>query len=386
MTSDFTLALFFTRNISLQDWLDSGLFEREKFLYEALLNKGYIKKIYWFTYGSQDKQIAQSLISQGRLHPAIEICPMPVLFQSHKIFINLYSFLLPLIWYRLFRKIDVLKTNQMDGSWSALIANFTFNKPLLLRTGFTLSQLSGNNPAICFLKRKLILWIEKISYRYCDAATVTSAHNKAYVIQHYNISPVNCHVVGNGIDTQLFSPMGFNRKNKRLLFVGRLHQEKNLFSLIEACGILSIGLDIYGDGPLKNDLYRFAAEASVDVNFKGTVANTELARIYNTYRFYILPSFHEGMPKTLLEAMASGCLCIGTDVNGINEVIDDGFNGILSKGTDSQSLVIAIRRAMSADTQALSNNAIAFIREHYAFSSIIEKERQILLQLAQNAG
>ena len=49
------LSLFFTRNVSLESWVKQGLFDREKLIYEEHLNQGNFKKIYWFTYGSNDK-------------------------------------------------------------------------------------------------------------------------------------------------------------------------------------------------------------------------------------------------------------------------------------------------------------------------------------------
>ena len=53
----------------------------------------------------------------------------------------------------------------------------------------------------------------------------------------------------------------------------------------------------------------------VDVKFNGVVANDKLPDILNEYKYYILASNYEGMPKTLLEAMACGNLCIGTNVD-----------------------------------------------------------------------
>ena len=55
------MAVFFTRGVSLQMWLESGLFYREKNIYEQHLKKNNYKKIYWLTYGVNDKKISDSL-------------------------------------------------------------------------------------------------------------------------------------------------------------------------------------------------------------------------------------------------------------------------------------------------------------------------------------
>ena len=74
------LALFFTRGISLKTWLDTGLFDREKLIYEEHLKRGHFEKIYWFTYGHEDANIAERLQAEKRLHSGIHVVPMPGYF------------------------------------------------------------------------------------------------------------------------------------------------------------------------------------------------------------------------------------------------------------------------------------------------------------------
>lgn len=383
MKPGLSLALFFTRNMSLKAWVDSGLFEREKLLYEGMLIRGHVKSVVWLTYGSGDADLARQLIQQGRLHAGITVCPMPAAFADSKWLQIWYSLVMPWFWRDLLRSVSLFKTNQMDGSWTAVIAHWLYDRPLVLRCGYSLSQLIGQNSNTGWLKRQLINAVEHLAYRYCDVAMVSSQHSLAYLLTKYPINPARCFVVNNGIDIQLFKPRKQTRIFDRLLFVGRLHAEKNLLALIEACATLGLGLDIYGAGPLKSDLQTAAAKSNVAVCFKGVVSNADLATVYNQYGYYVLPSFHEGMPKTLLEAMACGCLCVGTDVNGINEVITDGVNGVLAKSPNSEDLAEAIRRAQQLDFSQLSRQATAHIRTHYAFSALIEKEADILRNLSK---
>ena len=53
------LALFFTRGVSLETWVYTGLFDREKLIYEEHLRRGHLKTVYWLTYGSHDTEIAK---------------------------------------------------------------------------------------------------------------------------------------------------------------------------------------------------------------------------------------------------------------------------------------------------------------------------------------
>ena len=62
------LMLFFTRGVSLEIWLKSGLLEREKLIYEEHLNQGNLNKVYWLTYGCNDVSLSKKLKQDGKLH------------------------------------------------------------------------------------------------------------------------------------------------------------------------------------------------------------------------------------------------------------------------------------------------------------------------------
>jgi glycosyltransferase involved in cell wall biosynthesis len=113
----------------------------------------------------------------------------------------------------------------------------------------------------------------------------------------------------------------------------------------------------------------------------GVVPNSQLARIINRYRYYILPSLYEGTPKTLLEAMACGLVCIGTDVAGINEIITDGVNGWLAKGTDADSIFEAIERAKNNPAESISNSAVETIRNKFSLENVVKKYARLLRRL-----
>ena len=95
-------------------------------------------------------------------------------------------------------------------------------------------------------------------------------------------------MIPNYVDTKLFKPIeSVEKYPDRLVFVGRLNEEKNLFTLIEAVAKTSLTLDIYGQGQLKQALEQKAARMNVHVNFMGGVPNYELPAILNRYRYYV---------------------------------------------------------------------------------------------------
>jgi glycosyltransferase involved in cell wall biosynthesis len=368
--------------VSLKLWVDSGLFERERVIYERHLVNNNFKKIYWITYGSKDRELAALLKRNDRLHPDIHICQMPKAFNIPKLGSYLYSFFIPFYYKKILLKSSLLKTNQIDGSWSAVISKLLYKRPLIIRTGYTASQLACNKDKINIRCMKFKL-IEKIAYKISDFSIVSSFHNYKYIMKKYHLEKKKIGVLYNYVDLKLFY---FNksivRHENKILYVGRLNHEKNLFNLIEAIKETNFVLDLYGCGGLELKLKEFAEKKSVKVNFLGVVSNAELAKIYRQYQFYILTSHHEGMPKSLLEAMSSGCFCIGTDVSGINEIIRNGETGVLAKSTGVEDIVDAIHRAKNEQNKdAIIRNGVDFIHEMCDVNKIVEKEYRIMSKL-----
>jgi len=368
------LALFFTRGVSLKTWIESGIFDREKLLYEEHLKRGNFKKIYWLTYGDDDRRLATELKKDGRLHNGIEVVPIPWFFTG-RVGRFLYTFLMPIVHSGVFRRADVYKTNQMDGSWTAVLAKWTFKKPLIVRTGFTASLFAKTNA-----RRIFYGIVERFAYRWCDAGVVSSRKDRDYVISKNSRSaPGKIRLIYNYVDTNLFSPSCRDAVYvDRIVFVGRLTPQKNIPNLIAAMSGTDMTLDIYGAGEEETALKAHAKAMKARVNFMGVVPNAELPSVLSRYRYYVLPSRYEGMPKTLLEAMACGLVCIGTNVDGINEVIEDDVTGFLARGTDSPEILEAIMRAVNSDDKSISERATQRILRDFSLEAFVEKELQIM--------
>ena len=373
------LALFFTCNVSLKLWIDTGLFDREKLLYEEFLHRGYLERVYWLTYGNNDGVIANQLKAEGRLHPDIIVLPMPRIF-SGKFGALIYSLLMPLLNYRSLKTVDILKTNQMFGSWSAVLTKWLLRKPLVVRTGYTWSLVRTYNKSKFW--QLLIRTIESLAYKNNTMVVITSERQSIYISNRYSVPKENISVIPNYIDTKLFKPAEHEKKyTDRLVFIGRLSKEKNLLNLIGAISQTKLVLDIYGQGQLQDKLYLCAKRLGARVNFMGAVPNNELPQILNRYRYFVLPSLYEGMPKSLLEAMACGLVCIGTDVEGINEIIENDVDGYLAKSTDATDIAKAIDKAISLSDGSIPFKAVEKIRDKFSLAEAVTKENGLFSAL-----
>ncbi len=377
------LGLFFSRGVSLKLWIDKGLFDREKLLYEKYLQENIFSKIYWFTYGYEDYELSLRLKKEKKFHKNIEVIQMPKIFNIPKIGSYLYSLFLPFVQKKYLTTCDIYKTNQTDGSWSAVIAKKLYGKKLLYRTGYTISQLENKLKRFNILVRKSIEFFERFAYKNCDKAVVASRHNFKYVIKKYNLDESYVEILYNFIDRDKFYDFAIEREDK-VVFIGRLSAEKNILNLIKAVNKTDLELDIYGSGYLENELREYVLKNSLRVNFKGNMANSQLPSILNSAKYFALVSEHEGMPKALIEGMACGCLCIGTNVTGINEIILDGKTGLLAKDTTDKEIEKVILKAIQqtqSEIDIIKQNTKRYIDENFTLNSIYEKEKTIIRNL-----
>ena len=144
------------------------------------------------------------------------------------------------------------------------------------------------------------------------------------------------------------------KRRKAIVTVGRLHPQKNHKLLIEAFSKIASQfpdyvLEIYGDGELKAELQKQIVRLGLNdrVLLKGT-SKKVFDLIYDS-ELFILSSDYEGVPNTLLEALALGIPCISTDCKpgGARELIEDGLNGIIVPLNDKEGLVTAMVKLLS---------------------------------------
>lgn len=358
---NYNLALFFTRGLSLKKWDKLGMLNREIRTYQELSKS--FNNVYFFTYGSDDRSYVSILPKN------IVIVEKPSWIPS-----NMYSILLPFIHYKKFKKIHIIKTNQMDGSWAAVIAKKMFGIKLVIRCGYEwFSFIEKGNRA--FWKKVFAKFAEKISYTNANKIIITSDDDKDFIIKRFNIPHSKIEVIPNYIDTQKFSPQLVEKESDRILFLGRFEDQKNLFNLVRAMAGIQARLVMIGNGSQKDQLIKLAQENNVQLVFLGNISQDAIPKELCRSRIFILPSLYEGNPKALLEAMSCGLPCIGARSPGIQNIIKDGENGVLC-GVDAPSIHESIKKVLN--NQELSNHigkgARDTIVSTFSLEKVLEKE------------
>lgn len=361
------LALFFTFSMSLEKWDKIGSLSREVKPYQILAKK--IGQVYLFTYGSKIDLSFSSILGEN-----IIIRPKRIRIPN-----CLYSLLMPFFYWKDLKNIDFLKTNQMAGAMPAVIAKLIFKKKLIVRNGYEWLKVLENAKKSKW-KIGIVYYWEKLAYKLGDIIFFTSQKDKDFAKAKFKIAEKKIFLVPNYIDIEIFKPNGLSREKNRIIFVGRISKEKNLFNLIEALSDLPTKLVVAGEGDLKAKLEAFAKKKSVNVEFLGSLANNKLPEEFNKSEIFILPSFYEGCPKALLEAMACSCLCVGTNVEGINEIIKDGVNGFLSQ-TDSRSIKAVVLKALGLpqlEKEQIQQEGRKTILNKFSLEKILNQEYEIL--------
>lgn len=160
-----------------------------------------------------------------------------------------------------------------------------------------------------------------------------------------------------------------------LLFLGRLGERKGTYDLLEAIKRLSKRgtvpeVWLCGDGELENcEAVVREAGLSESVKFLGWVRGADKDRLLKTASVYVLPSYREGLPMSVLEAMAAGLPVVSTRIGGIPEAIRDGVEGYLIDAGDVSALEDRLSRLISSPDHANSMGIAAHRRVKAEFSS-----------------
>lgn len=196
--------------------------------------------------------------------------------------------------------------------------------------------------------------------------------------------PISVCVVPNGVDPEVFRPPQSGHPTVedgafRILYVGRLHEQKNVDLLLGAIAALrqegrDVRLNLVGDGPERANLTALSSSLGLEdvVTWLGWRGKEQVAVLYRRADCFVNPSRYEGMPNTVLEAMASGLPVVASDVGGNNDLVRHGECGYLFSLADAEGL----RRALAKlqDAPALRKNmgdmARACVMSDFSWQSV----------------
>lgn len=281
-----------------------------------------------------------------------------------KIFFHMWKYLRDI-------RPDVIHTNLSCVFYC--IPYVLFHRAKLLHTVHNIPEKDLSSSLIFMLKilimlgkARLISISGKIQSKICD---------------RYKITPDMAPIIYNPVDRKKFISICRKKDDGCVVFtnIGRLTAQKNQLLLLKAFSIAikknnNIRLQIVGEGELREELYKQSVVLGIDKYVKFMGSRADIPEILYNSDVFILSSIYEGLPLTILEAMAARLPVISTDVGGISDIVHDNMNGILTKNESINDLVEAILLLASNHElrKKMGENSYKFSK-NYDVSIFVEK-------------
>ena len=296
-------------------------------------------------------------------------------------------------------KFDIVHVHTPIAAFIGRIAAKLAHTPIIIYTahGFYFHE------NMSFLQKKLYIGLEKFCGRYfTDMLFTQSYEDKITAINEKIISKDKVVWISNGVNIEKFNippdknlkySLGFKDTDKIIGFTGRLTKEKGIEELIIAIKkviktIPQAKLLVIGD-TLTSDKEGFNKNLIQENNLENKIFFTgfyeDVFRLLSIINIFVLPSYREGMPKSILEAMAAGKPVIATNIRGCREEVVDGVTGLLVPVKNPEALAQAIIKILSNPEMAkkMGEAGKKRAREKFDEKMVLEKELKIYQKLIE---
>jgi sugar transferase (PEP-CTERM/EpsH1 system associated) len=284
-------------------------------------------------------------------------------------------------------RIDVIHTHNtqpfLDGTMGAMISG--------VRT------VVHTDHSRLFPDKRRYMLMERVMAQYAFKVVGVSQDTSRNLERYERIPRSKIVTIVNGIDESLFAAetdgagmrneLGIGSRGPVIGFCGRLEPQKGVCYLLEALPqvlkrLPDAALVIVGDGYFQDDLKHQAEALGVEksVIFVGT--RRDMPRVYKALDVLVLPSLFEGMPMVLLEAMASGCPVVATDVGGVRELIAHGVSGSVVEPKNAPKLGEELIRLLEDEEMRLRyvTNGLRTVRERFSIASMTKRYERLYLR------
>jgi len=278
------------------------------------------------------------------------------IFHHCKSFVKLYSFM------RL-HSFDIVHTHTPIASIIGRIAARLAGVPIVLYTAHGFYFHDRMKPSL----RRFHILLEKFAAAFCDFIFTQSEEDRQTAIKLGICPPEKIEWIGNGVDLQRFNPasvasadldrlrrdLDLERDCRVVGIIGRLVREKGYFEFFDAAAriikdlphtyFLVIGDALSSDyDASKNELIQHIESLGIKEHVRFTGMRGDIPELLSLVDVYTLPSYREGMPRSIIEAMAMSKPVIATDIRGCREEVVHKETGFLVPVGDSLALTEAI--------------------------------------------
>lgn len=180
------------------------------------------------------------------------------------------------------------------------------------------------------------------------------------------------------IDTNLFRcTKEINTRTEIVGYVGRLSEEKGVLDFVKAIPHMikqmpDIKFLVIGEGPLIDEIESIIIDKNLSnvVNMKGWIPHDDLPSYLNELKLLVIPSYTEGLPNIMLEAMACGTPVLATPVGAISDIIEDGISGFILPDNSSEVITKTVVDVLKcSNLEKISEKSISLVKQRYTYSN-----------------
>ncbi len=211
-----------------------------------------------------------------------------------------------------------------------------------------------------------------------DAITSPTEKSGEYFVRMTGLRDVIA--ISNGIDTSVYTPDFSRQPDNRIVYVGRLDEEKHIDELIQAAARidpqLDVQVDIIGGGEMKQKLRDLAASLGVSdrIHFLGKLSDEDLRATLRRGTVFAMPSRAELQCIAAMEAMATALPVVGANAMALPHLVHEGENGHLYEPGDIDGFAAALTDVLTADPERLKGMKEASLEvvTHHAMSHTLD--------------
>jgi glycosyltransferase involved in cell wall biosynthesis len=231
-----------------------------------------------------------------------------------------------------------------------------------------------------------------LSIKTADYGAVANREGWIHSELKYHREPGRIWFVPNGTEERFFLKREYpDKPDISLLYVGTWLDRKGVHYLAEAFRILAgklpaVRLAVAGSLLPEVEVRKSFAPATQDrLTVVPFIARDEMPSLYAAHDVFVFPSLVEGMPLTLLEAMASAMPVVTTETSGMADVVEDGVNGLLVPPADSERLADAAERVcLSADLRKRLGQEAQITMRRYTWEHVVGKLETLLRHASES--
>lgn len=295
------------------------------------------------------------------------------------------------------RDVDVIHTHGLKANLAGVIAAKLSRKGHVIYTVHGGISFSKEQP----IKAKLYETLERILIKYNTKVVTVSNLLQKKLQKRAQCDDKSIITINTGINEHRLEPKTNIEAMKQdfhiptnsnvIGTIARLAPQKGLCYLIKAVKRVisskpNTVLVIAGDGPLRNELRCLAREEEVlsHIRFLGFVQ--DIGSLLELIHVFVLPSWTEGLPITILEALLAGKAVVATKVGGIPEVIEDEVNGLLVEPRDPDTLADRILRLLNDDElrKTLGNAGKCLVKDRFSVEHMVAEYCSIYEEVAHS--